>query len=85
MELKGKSLSAQLRSALRTSGQSMYQIHKTSGVDEGTLSKFRAGKAGLSLESIDRLVRHLGLRLTQDSARSMFRAPKAIDPRDEVR
>jgi transcriptional regulator with XRE-family HTH domain len=55
--------SAILRRAILESGLSRYAISVRSGVDQATLSRFMAGKSGLNLESVDKLVDVLGLEV----------------------
>jgi histidine ammonia-lyase len=42
----------------------MYSVCVQTGVDQATLSRFLAGKSGLSLESVDKLVEFLELEIT---------------------
>lgn len=65
MQVPGKSISQQLRRALKDCRRSNYQISNETGIDQGTLSRFRNAKCGLSLPNIDTLCRYLGLRLTR--------------------
>lgn len=58
------SLREQLRAAIAASGMSRYRLAKLSGVGESSLSRFMAGSGGLSIDSIDRLWRVLGLRIS---------------------
>lgn len=60
---EGATLSGQLRRAIRRSGTSRYRICKQIGLSESAMSKFMAGKVGLSMEVLDRLFPLLGLRL----------------------
>jgi len=53
--------SEQLRRAILDSGTTRYAIAVKAGVDQGALSKFVAGKRGLSLAAIDKLMDVLGL------------------------
>ena len=55
--------SDQLRRAVRESGSSRYAISKATGISEAVLSRFVAGTAGMSLNSIDKLMGHLGLEI----------------------
>ncbi len=57
------SISDQLRRAIRATGKSRYWLSGESGVDQATLSRFVRGKVGLTLVTIDRLCRTLGLEL----------------------
>jgi hypothetical protein len=56
-----RSISATLRAAI--AGQS-YRVATLAKVDAGIVRRFELGKRGLSIESVDRLCRALGLRLT---------------------
>lgn len=56
-------LSEQLRTAIRDSDLSRYRIAEATGISQSTLSLFCAGKRGLSMEAIDRLVDFLGWRV----------------------
>jgi hypothetical protein len=60
---KGPPVSEQLRLAIDASGQSRYAICKATGIDQGQLSKFMAGKLGLSIDALDILCAYLGLEL----------------------
>ena len=55
--------SAILRRAIIESGLSRYAVSVRSGVDQATLSRFIAGKRGLNLDSIDKLVDVLDLEV----------------------
>ncbi len=59
-------LSDQLRQAIEQSYQTRYAISQATGIDESVLSKFVRGLRGMSLDSVDALAEHLGLRLTTD-------------------
>ncbi len=60
----GKRLfSEQLRAAVDTSGHSRLAVGRGSGIDKAALSRFMGRKVGLSLASIDELVRFLDLEL----------------------
>ena len=56
-------LTDQLRSAIDASGMSRYAVAKAIDLDQSTLSRFMSGKAGLSIETIDKLGELLGLQL----------------------
>ena len=43
---------------------SRYEIWKVTGIDQGTLSRFVAGKAGMTIDSLDRLADLLRLNIT---------------------
>ena len=59
----GELFSEQLRQAIERSGMSRYAIGQAAGIDKATMSRFMAGKVGLSLESIDKIVDVLRLKL----------------------
>jgi transcriptional regulator with XRE-family HTH domain len=61
--MKGKSmkLSDQIRRAVDDSGLSRYAICRVGGFDKGMMSRFMAGKGGLSLTMLDRLAAVLAL------------------------
>jgi hypothetical protein len=60
---KGLPVSEQLRLAIDAGAYSRYALAKLTGIGESTLSRFMAGKTGLSIESIDALCAVLGLAL----------------------
>lgn len=50
-----------IRAAVRGSGMSLYDLAGRCEVDRAALSRFARGKAGLSIEALDRLANALGL------------------------
>jgi transcriptional regulator with XRE-family HTH domain len=58
-----KTISDQLREAIKTCGKTRYQISQESGIDEAALSKFMNEKVGLSLPTIDKLCECIGAEL----------------------
>ena len=56
-------LSDQLRAAINLTGERQSHLARGSGIGASTLSRFKAGKSGLSPEAIDRLTRYLNLRI----------------------
>ncbi len=58
-----------LRREIEESGWSVNALASESGVQQAALSRFMNGKAGLSLESIERLAEVLGLRLSRRRGR----------------
>ena len=55
--------SDQIRQAVEASGQSRYRICKDTGIDQAVLSRFMAGKVGLSMATLDALADVLNLRI----------------------
>ena len=57
----------QVRRLIDKSGQSRYSIWKATGITQAQLSKVMHGTAGLSLNSLERLLQHLGheIRITK--------------------
>jgi ribosome-binding protein aMBF1 (putative translation factor) len=56
-------LTDQIRRAIDESGVSRYRLWKETGIDQATLSRFMAGKAGMTLKSLDVLADALRLRV----------------------
>lgn len=52
-----------IRQAIRDGDKSRYQLWQETGIDQGQLSNFLAGKKGLSFESLERLADALGLEI----------------------
>ena len=65
-----RTISGQLRKHLRDCGESTYQLEREIGIHNTTLSRFLRGERGLSMETIDILCDHLGLRLTRARKRT---------------
>ncbi len=59
--MKHERFSDQIRAAVDASGMSRYRICRDIGLSQPTMSRFMAGKSGLSMESLDRLAELLGL------------------------
>jgi transcriptional regulator with XRE-family HTH domain len=57
-------ISDTLKRAIRTSGKSVYEICKATGLDKGAMSRYLSGTTDLRLESVDKLCKCLGLELT---------------------
>ena len=72
--MASKRFSDQLRDAVDGSGMSRYAICKAIGLPESSMSRFMAGKSGLSMGVVDRLADRLGLTVTAKPK------PKAIKP-----
>jgi len=58
-----------IRSALKNSEISRYQIAQETRVQEATLSRFVNGERGLSMSAIDRLADYFGYRLVKSKGR----------------
>jgi transcriptional regulator with XRE-family HTH domain len=58
-----EAFSDQLRRAIQDSGMTRYAISVQTGIDQAVLSKFMAGKIGLSLDSVNKLMDLLGLEI----------------------
>lgn len=50
----------QVRQLIEESGQSRYSIWKATGIPQGQLSRLMNGQSGLSLDSLERLLQHIG-------------------------
>ena len=59
-------LTDQLRWIVDHCGQTRYQIAKTTGISEPTLSRFASGERFLSPKALDKLGEYLGLRIVTD-------------------
>lgn len=53
----------QLRRAMKSSGKTRYRLWKETGIDQTHLGKILTGKAGLSIESLERLAHALDCEL----------------------
>jgi transcriptional regulator with XRE-family HTH domain len=62
-------LSDQVRQAVDASGLSRYRISKELGIAESTMSRFMAGKGGLSLANLDALADLLSLDIAISKGR----------------
>ncbi len=61
-----KSLTEQIRDAVRGSKLSQYRICQETGIDKASLSKFLSGERGLSLAALDKLATLLKLRIISE-------------------
>ncbi len=59
----GKPFSSLLRQAILDSGQTRYALGFKCGVDQAVLCRFVAGKSGLNLATVDKLVEGLGIEV----------------------
>ena len=53
----------QVRRAIKASSKTRYRLSKETGIGEPQLCKLMAGKAGLSIESLEELAKALGLEV----------------------
>jgi hypothetical protein len=53
----------ELRKAIRASTKTRYRLWQETGIDQALLVRFMAGKSGLSVESIEKLIKALGLEI----------------------
>ncbi len=58
------SFSDQIRRAVDRSGFSRYRIWQEIGIDQALMSRFMSGQGGLSIQSLDRLAKLLGLTVS---------------------
>jgi transcriptional regulator with XRE-family HTH domain len=56
-------LSEQIRRAIRGSGMTRYRICREIGLTQPTMTRFMAGKASLSLQTLDKIAELLDLRI----------------------
>ena len=56
-------MSEQIRQAIDASDKTRYRVALEAGIDHATMSRFMAGKVGMSLETLDRLIDVLDLEL----------------------
>jgi len=64
---KSQTFTERLRAAIDADGRSRYALCKLSGIDKAAMSRFMSGQAGLSTDSLDRLLPVLGLTLASES------------------
>lgn len=57
----GESFSDQFRAAVLNADETRYKISKATKIPESILSRFVHGRAGLSMDYMDRIAAHLGL------------------------
>jgi plasmid maintenance system antidote protein VapI len=55
--------SDQLRVAIKNSGLTQYRLSQEAGINRSILTRFVSGQRGLTSDSIDRLMKCLGLEL----------------------
>lgn len=62
---KPKTVSDQLRAIVETCGVTRYRISQETGIDQGALSNFMAGRRGLSGKALDTLGAYLDLEVVR--------------------
>ena len=72
---KKAELTEQLREAIKTARKSVYQIADETGIDKSTLSRFMAGKGGLSMAGLDRLGECLNLSIVLNTKKKPAAKP----------
>jgi transcriptional regulator with XRE-family HTH domain len=68
------SVAVRLREAIQDSGLSLNQLGQRAGIDHSRLSRFVRGERDLTLDSVDKLCRVLGLQLANATAEAMGEA-----------
>jgi hypothetical protein len=63
---KIRSLTDQIRDAVKASQQSRYSLCKATGIDRGSMSRFMSRQQGLSSAALDALAAVLKLRIVSD-------------------
>jgi ribosome-binding protein aMBF1 (putative translation factor) len=66
------SLTTQLRTAIKTSGASLYRIAKDSGLPYAVVHRFATGERQIKLDGADKLAAYFEMRLT---------TPKRVSPK----
>lgn len=61
MSKRRQTVSDAVRRAIEKSGVTRYRICREAGIDQASISRFMAGKTGLTTASLDRLADVLGL------------------------
>lgn len=66
------SITAQLRSAIKDSGATLYRIAKDSGVSYAVVHRFASGERQIKLDAADKLAEYFGMKMTK---------PKRVSPK----
>ena len=74
-------LSEQIRRAVDAAGVSRYRICKATGLEPAAMSRFMAGKVGLSLALIDAMADFLDLTVVAGGRKPVFKLAKRGRPR----
>lgn len=64
-----RTISTQLRDAIRDSGLSVRELGLQANIDDGMIHRFLAGQRGLTTSTVDKLGEVLGLRLIEGGRR----------------
>ncbi len=80
MNTKRPAFSEQIRSAIVNCGTTQYSLAKQIGISAAVLSRFVAGKQGMTLETLDKLARVLGLEVIQTIENVERPKPKGRKP-----
>jgi transcriptional regulator with XRE-family HTH domain len=75
----GRSISYQLRAAIRSAGESLYQLGRRAEVDPGSISRFLAGERDIGISIVDRLCESLKLKLADRGGGRRRRADEDDD------
>jgi len=73
MSKRRQTMSDAVRRAIENAGVTRYRICRAAGIDKASISRFMAGKTGLTLASLDRLADVLGLDV-------VARGPARVSP-----
>ena len=65
MGKKKTKISDQIRAAIEAADVTRYRIELETGIDKATLSRFMAGKGGMTVETLDKLGDYLGLEIVE--------------------
>ena len=84
MPATARTVSDQLRDAIRDCGFSVRELGKQADVDDGIIHRFLADQRGLTTATIDRLAEALGLRLVESRGRGRV-GPAARPARTRTR
>ncbi len=60
---KRKTITAQLKDAIRDSGRTHYDIGKEAGINPSQIDRFMSGDRGLHLKTAEKIIEVLGLEL----------------------
>jgi len=71
----GMSIGDQLREAIRSAGVSQSEVGRQAGIPQPMLSRFMQGE-GIRLDTIERLTKYFGLKLTPTDGQAKKTPPK---------